>query len=270
MSTTAPTPSNGRPSAGPLRDALGIAEGITCVVGAGGKKSLLAALAFAHRPDDGRLALANSVRTRMPAAEAVDACVFAPADAIEARLRGVDAQRVAYGGSAFREDRCEGLPPALIADLHARFGFATTLVKADGARMRWIKAPDHDEPALVPGCVQIVPVLSLRALGRPLDEDVAHRPERIAAITGARPGSIIDDELLLRLLCHPDGSLRGASNVRVTPLLTGLDAIDSARAEAIAEAALAGCARIERIVLADLRRPHAPQWRSVQRAEGAG
>ncbi len=253
-----------------LRQALGIRRGITCVVGAGGKKSLLAALAFAHRSGDGRLALANSVRTRMPPIDAVDACVFAPEDAIEGQLRAAGGLRVAYGGPPFREDRCEGLPPALIADLHERFGFATTLVKADGARMRWIKAPDDDEPALVPGCVQIVPVLSLRALGRPLDEDVAHRPERIAAITGATPGSIIDDDLLLLVLFHPDGSLRGASNVRVTPLLTGLDAIDVTRAEAIAEAALAGCARIERIVLADLRRPHAPQWRSVRRAEGAG
>ncbi len=253
-----------------LHDALALGPGITCVVGAGGKKSLLAALAFGHRSGDGRLALANSVRTRMPSAEAVDASVFAPADAIEARLRGLDAPRVAYGGPPFRDDRCEGLPPALIAGLHARLGFATTLVKADGARMRLIKAPDDDEPALVPGCVQLIPVLSLRALGRPLDEGVAHRPERIAAITGFAPGSIIDGELLLRLLCHPDGSLRGGAGARITPLLSGLDAVDGGRAVAIAEAALQRCARIERVVLADLRRPEAPAWRSITRGDAAG
>ena len=65
----------------------------------------------------------------------------------------------------------------------------TMLIKADGARMRMVKAPAENEPVLAPEIATVLALVSVRALGRPLDETVAHRPERVAAIRSWRKGA---------------------------------------------------------------------------------
>lgn len=249
-----------------LRDALGIGRGIVCAVGAGGKKSLLLALAGEHQAGDGRLALANSARTSRPPAGLFEVCIEASAGTIDGQLAACRAGRLVYSGPAFKPGRVEGLPPALIAALHARHGFGLSLVKADGARMRWIKAPADDEPAVVPGCDVLLPVLSLRALGCPLDERVAHRPERIAALSGLAAGGIIEPAHLVALLAHPEGCLRGAGAARVVPVLNMIDRVDFGLARELARSALAASARFDRVLLSDLRDPLSPRWQRVERA----
>lgn len=252
-----------------LRDALGLAAGIVCAVGAGGKKSLLLALASEHRESDGRLALANSARTSAPPAALFEACIEADAEGIDRQLAACGARRLSYSGPAFKPGRVEGLDPVLIAELHRRHGFALSLVKADGARMRWVKAPAEDEPAVVPGCALLLPVLSLRALGCPLDERVAHRPERISALTGLAAGRLIEPVHLIELLVHPQGCLRGAAAARVVPVLNMVDRVDPFIARALARAALAATDRFDAVLLSDLRDPAAPCWERVGRGAGA-
>ena len=83
------------------------------------------------------------------------------------------------------------------------------LVEADGARGLLLKAPAENEP-VIPACATLVCVVaSLEALGRPLDERTTHRPERIAALTGAQMGQPITPQLLAGLLAHPAGGLKG-------------------------------------------------------------
>ncbi|MCL5996065.1 MAG: selenium cofactor biosynthesis protein YqeC [Chloroflexi bacterium] len=83
------------------------------------------------------------------------------------------------------------------------------IVEADGARGLLLKAPAENEP-VIPACTTLVCVVaSLEALGRPLDERTAHRPERIAALTGAQMGQPITAQLLASLLAHPLGGLKG-------------------------------------------------------------
>ncbi len=83
------------------------------------------------------------------------------------------------------------------------------IVEADGARGLLLKAPADYEPA-IPACVTTVCVVaSLDCLGQPLDERVAHRPQRIAALTGARIGEPITPQLVADVLAHPRGGLKG-------------------------------------------------------------
>lgn len=249
-----------------LRDALGLRGGIVCAVGAGGKKSLLLALASEHRESDGRLALANSARTSTPPAALFGVRIEADDEAIDRQLAASAAPRLAYSGPEFKPGRVEGLAPSRIAELHQRHGFALSLVKADGARMRWIKAPAEDEPAVVPGCALLLPVLSLRALGCPLDERVAHRPERISALTGLAAGETITPAHLVELLVHPQGCLRGAGAARVVPVLNMIDCVDAPVARALARAALVATDRFDEVLLSDLRKPGMPRWERVARA----
>ena len=43
-----------------------------------------------------------------------------------------------YAEPSSKPGRIGGVPPAVVAALHAAGAFDVTLVKADGARMRWI------------------------------------------------------------------------------------------------------------------------------------
>jgi probable selenium-dependent hydroxylase accessory protein YqeC len=243
-----------------LFQALGIEGGIVCAVGAGGKKSLLHALASIHDPASGRLAMTATARCTPPPEGLFQACFAAEGDALAALVARSNAERVFYAGPERKPGRHEGVDPDTVRALHREQGFALTLVKADGARMRWIKAPAEDEPALVPDCDLVVPVLSLRALGRPLDERSAHRPERVAALTGLALGAAITEPALAALLAHEEGSVRGSEGRRVVPLLNMVD--DEAAlgaAMAIAQEALSRSDRFDRVVLARLRDPGDPR-----------
>jgi probable selenium-dependent hydroxylase accessory protein YqeC len=148
------------------------------------------------------------------------------------------------------------VPADLVRRLHATRGFRLTLVKADGARMRLIKAPNPGEPVLPPDPDVILPVVSVHAVGRPLDERIAHRVERLAAITGRTPGDILRPEDLATLLAHPEGALQRAGGATVVPVINAVD--DPVRRQAAREAAsgaLDRTERFDRVVLATMIGP---------------
>jgi molybdenum cofactor cytidylyltransferase len=91
----------------------------------------------------------------------------------------------------------------------ARRPGVTWIVEADGARGLRIKAPGPAEP-VIPPCADVVAVVaSLDALGRPLDDRIAHRVDRVAALTGCMPGAVITPPTLVTLLAHPAGGRKG-------------------------------------------------------------
>jgi probable selenium-dependent hydroxylase accessory protein YqeC len=238
----------------PLVDLLHARSGIVCATGAGGKKSVLFAVAAGH---PGRVAFTTTVHT-LPPPDALGArIVIAPEDAIESELRAARGVRfVAYACPGDKPGRLTGVPPTRIDALHAALGFDVTLVKADGARMRWVKAPADGEPVLPAGMTTLVPVLSARALGEPLTERIAHRPERIAALTGAVEGETFAPSHAGRLLASDAGLLKGAGDARVVPVINMVD--DDRRLALATEAAreaLQLSTRFEYIVLARLRDP---------------
>jgi probable selenium-dependent hydroxylase accessory protein YqeC len=108
-----------------------------------------------------------------------------------------------------RTAKLRGLPPAWVADLRDLPGVDVVLVEADGAKLRHIKAPAHHEPALPASTTLLLAVVSAAALGAPLDERIAHRPERVAAVTGLAPGAPITPEAVARLMTSDVGGLKG-------------------------------------------------------------
>lgn len=237
-----------------LLDLLHARGGVVCATGAGGKKSVLFALAARH---PGRVAFTTTVHT-LPPPEALDArIVIAPDEDLERELRSLgDARFIAYACPGDKPGRLAGVPAARVQQLHAALGFDLTLVKADGARMRWVKAPAEDEPVLPPGMTTLVPVLSARALGEPLAERIAHRVERLAALTGAVPGQPFLPGHAARLLASDEGLLKGAGSARVVPVINMVD--DAGRLALARDTALEALAltrRIDRVVLARLKDP---------------
>lgn len=235
-----------------LLDLLHARDGIVCATGAGGKKSALFALAARH---PGRVAFTTTVHTLPPPGALGARVIIAPEERLEDELRAHDDARfIAYACPGDKPGRLTGVPTTRIDALHAACGFDLTLVKADGARMRWVKAPGEDEPVLPAGMTTLLPVLSARALGEPLAERIAHRVERVAALTGATPGEIFMPMHAARLLASAEGLLKGAGDARVVPVINMVD--DPARlqlATETAQQALALTIRFDRIVLARLK-----------------
>jgi len=199
---------------------------VVAVVGAGGKKSLLYALA--ERLE--RAVVTATVRIPPPG-ESV-AQVVTDEDPV-AGLDRVDdwPAAVIRPPEPDKPDRHPGYDRAAVARLATDERVGTVLVKADGARTRWLKAPDEHEPRL-PDADVVVPVASARVVGEPLDDERVHRPGRVAAITGRSVGEAVTAGDVGRVLGHPDGGRKDVASVatatgdgrpRVVPLVNMVD-----------------------------------------------
>lgn len=236
-----------------LSDALGIDGGIVCAVGAGGKKSLLYALAAEA---SGRVGVTTTVMVlRFP--RKLGAQMVIDDDAV---LRHTLAQSagdalLAYAQPSDKHGRLAGVTPEAVDAIHAEGGFDLTLVKADGARMRGIKAPKSGEPVLPASAHFILPIVSAGVIGQPLNEDVAHRPEHVAAVVGMAEQDRLTPAHLGRLLASEQGALKGTEGKQVVPVINQVD--DNRRLDQAREAAEEALARtdcVDRVVLTCLRR----------------
>jgi probable selenium-dependent hydroxylase accessory protein YqeC len=241
-----------------LLDLLAARRGLVCVVGAGGKKSTLYRLVEAHLADgSSRVGLTCTVAMAPPPPSLGSPLIAEPADLVcSLAKQGRERRVVVYAQPSAKPGRIGGTSPAIVSRLHAEGGFDVTLVKADGARMRWIKAPAAGEPVLPPGPTTVLPLVSAKAFGQPLNQAVAHRPERISAVTGAEPGALLTPEHVARLLTSEHGALQGTGDATVVPIINMVDDPRTrAAAFEAARQALDRSERFSRVVLTSMIAP---------------
>lgn len=191
------------------------------LVGAGGKSSIAWAIVQRASRAGQRILFTTTTHVLRPAPGAFDLEVIHPdVGAALARLQTA-AWRSAWLASAVEEPFAGerlGWMPSLPIKLRGyaaealaalRSLDATLLIEADGALRRWIKAPALHEPVIPPFADAVIVVACLDAIGRPLDAHVAHRPERIAALTGSSLEAPITTEMVRRLLLAADGGRKG-------------------------------------------------------------
>jgi len=210
-------------------DALIVALGVrasmcVAVVGAGGKTTLCWRLIQALAAAGERVIFTTTTHIWQPAEDTFDRLCIGPPDDILRQLRAAadwrtaclaqgiegqpDAAPVRDAAMPCVRTKLIGFPTAAIVNLKAALE-ATWLVEADGARGLLAKAPGPHEPA-IPPCTDLVCVLaSLDAVGRPLDDQTVHRAARAAQLAGARPADPITPTMLINLLTHPEGGLKG-------------------------------------------------------------
>ena len=245
---------------------LGAERGIVCAIGAGGKKTTLYALAAAH---PGRVAVTATVfMTAFSRRLGAWRLITEEPDLSAAVAAIGDHDRIAYARPSEKPGRVAGVPPDMIGDCHQQAAFDLTLVKADGARMRAIKAPAPDEPVIPDTASTVLCIVSAAAIGEPLDERIAHRPERVEAVTGLAAGEPITPAAVGRLLSAGNGSLQGIPpRARVIAVINAVD--DHDRHTAAREAGRAALQndghRIERVVLTSHRDGADPVIEAIER-----
>lgn len=196
-------------------------------VGAGGKKTTMAALVAGGR---GSRRIGYTTTTHMPPPDGLPLHVAGPAD-IQNRLASTLTadEPVAFASEWVTdpdrvEEKVRGFSPDTVDAIHESGVVDWTLVKADGARRREFKAPGDGEPVVPSKSTLLIPLASAKVVGAELSDDVVHRPERVAALTGTDVGTVVTAETVGRVLAHDEGGLKGRpSGARVVPVINKAD-----------------------------------------------
>ena len=237
-----------------LLDALEARRGLVCFVGAGGKKTTFYRLAAEH---PGRVGITATVHIPFFPKSVRAHPIIADEEALLPALLEASSRhdKLIFARPSDKHGRFAGLPASLVSEAHAQAAFDVILVKADGARSRWIKAPNESEPRIPPDADTVICVVSAQAIGQPLSDRIAHRVERIEAICGVRAGEPIRPSHVARLLASEEGALRGVGEACVIPVINMVDDEERRRlATEAAERALAATDRFDRVVLTSMRR----------------
>ncbi|MEE4640027.1 MAG: selenium cofactor biosynthesis protein YqeC [Wenzhouxiangella sp.] len=236
-----------------LMQALGLDGGIVAAIGAGGKKSVLNELAAGA---SGRVAWTGTVFTaRPPRWTGVEVHVGSEDELLDLATTLPGPGRHAFLLPSEKPGRYGGMSIEGVDRLHEAGGFDLTLVKADGARMRGLKCPKPGEPVLPSRTRTVLMVLSARVIGKPLNEEFVHRPERVAEVLGLDIGEILTPAHLAAVFTRPGGISEGTGGLAVVPVINQVDDEDArAQAAEAARQALAESSRFDRVVLTCLKR----------------
>ncbi|WP_049917169.1 selenium cofactor biosynthesis protein YqeC [Halogeometricum pallidum] len=209
-----------------LSDALGVdGDSVFVAVGAGGKKTLIYALA-----DE----LSDAVVTatvKMPKFGGHVERTVLTDDPVSAAREATE-RPLGLARDGDRSDRYLGYDPEVVDDLAAS-GATPLLVKGDGARTRLLKAPKEGEPPIPNAATVVAPLASVRVVGQPLTEEAVHRPKRVAELTDVAAGNEIRPKHVADVLAHPDGGLKnvpdGADAVPVVNMADTEETVETAR-----------------------------------------
>ena len=171
------------------------------------------------------------------------------------KIRNDDHSRIiAFAQPSERKGRRAGISVDQVQRFRDEGRFDLLLIKADGARSRFIKAPAAHEPPL-PDCVDtVIPVVSAKVIGQKLSDKNAHRVELITKVTGVNDKERIRPAHVARLLAAPDGALKNTGTAKVIPLINMVD--NSEREQLAREAAIEALSltdRFDYIVLAAMK-----------------
>ena len=252
----------------PLFEAFAIREhDVFACVGAGGKTTICWRL-WAEFRAHGRFAVYTTTTHMLEPSLALDTALLLTIAPDPGQIRRLmkSVSRLALAASRLPDlltdisnnpiaptlpSKLAGLPPEQIDRLIVVLPEITWLIEADGARGKGLKTPAAHEP-VIPACSTLVAVVAhLDAVGHPLDDTIAHRPEQIASVLGIKVGDPICADHVVRLMSTglkgiPDGA-------RAVAVLNQRDeARQHPEVAYIAERLLAE-GRYERVVAASLR-----------------
>ena len=192
--------------------------------GAGGKTTAMFQLAREFRKHSPVLVTASSHLGAWQVSLADKHLILNSGEAIQALEN--ELQGITLVTGEFDGDRTKPIDAVLLNELNdfCRSRSVPLLVEADGSRQKPLKAWAGHEPPVPSFVNQVVQAAGLTGIGKPLNDEVVHRPEIFSSLSGLRIGDIITPEALIRLLGHPEGGQKNTpSHARKTILLNQAD-----------------------------------------------
>ncbi len=186
-----------------ITETLRIGKGdVVSIVGAGGKTTILYGIASELR-HHGMTVIATTTTNMQTPRHTTTMPPLVYAEEEQDWMATVRKRVDQYGsatvvGEQEREDKLRGLRPEQIGLL--RDLADCVVLEADGARGRSFKAPAAYEPVIPDVTTLTIVMVGLDVLGMPLEDSIVHRLEQVVVLTGATPGSPINEEVVAQAL----------------------------------------------------------------------
>ncbi|HLX39708.1 MAG TPA: selenium cofactor biosynthesis protein YqeC [Ktedonobacteraceae bacterium] len=184
---------------------------LIAIVGAGGKTTTMYTLAAELAQRGKRVVTTTTTNIYIPSKEDTDTLIVATETTQMLKMvknAWQQHRRVTVAGTVIAAGKLGGLQPDQPYELLTRGGADVVIVEADGARHALIKAPAEYEPVVPPQTNVALLLMSAEAINQPLNADIAHRPERIAAVLGIEQGDILTPQLIAHLMTNTQGAMK--------------------------------------------------------------
>jgi probable selenium-dependent hydroxylase accessory protein YqeC len=223
----------------PLSDLLYLPpRPLVSIVGAGGKTTTMYTLAAELAAQGKKVITTTTTNIYIPKADETDTLIVATeTPTLLDMIRGAWQQysHVTVANKVMENGKLAGVSSEQPFELLQNGGADVVIVEADGARHKMIKAPAEHEPVVPLQTNVALIVMSAEALNQPLNAEIAHRPERIAALLDIKVGDILTPVLFARLLTDEQGGLKHIPQQAVIQLL--MTHVSSSKLEFIRELA---------------------------------
>ena len=184
---------------------------LIAIVGAGGKTTTMYMLAAELAQQNKRVVTTTTTNIYLPRQGETDTLIIAaetPNMLKMVKNAWQQHRRVTVAGTVIAAGKLGGLQPEQPYELLIRGGADVVIAEADGARHAMIKAPAEYEPVVPTQTNVALLLISAEAINQPLDANIAHRPERIAAVLGIEQGDILTPQLIARLMTSSQGAMK--------------------------------------------------------------
>lgn len=242
-----------------LRSALRLDQGgVVCLVGAGGKTSLMFRLARELALPGERVLTTTTTKISEQEAVANSPRVITGSVAAVLRAAGGAGQSAFFTAArSGREKKLLGFDAGDIERIWHAGVFDWIIIEADGAARLPLKVPDAHEPVIPACCRHVVGIAGLTALNKPLTDKWVFRLPLFARLTTLAPGDRITPGAVAASISHPRGIFKGSPlQARQTVFLNQADTLASLEAGRLIIKDLAARERpvaLERAVLGQLR-----------------
>jgi probable selenium-dependent hydroxylase accessory protein YqeC len=229
-------------------------KGLIALVGAGGKTGLMFRIAREISAMGGTVITATTTNIRPPAPDQSPALILTSEDPELASLpdRVKSFGHVTIGHAIGAAGKVSGVDESAL--LRCVAAARITVVEADGAAGRSIKAPEPWEPVIPSFSALVIPVAGLDCMGRPASPDRVFRLDRFLEVAGIREGDPITPQVAAEVILSPRGGMKGVPpRATVIPYLNKSDLCDPQVLDELAgEILRRGRPRVRRVVAGSL------------------
>ena len=237
---------------------LGAREHVA-IVGAGGKTSLMFALAKDLRSKGGRVVTSTTTKIWYKEALRFPCVIFSRSDSAWHKKVGEELKRCGHvfvGRGVLESGKLEGITPDLADVLYKDLHVDCIIIEADGAAGLPVKVPAPHEPVIPSSTTVVVAMMGLEVMGKNLDPDFVFRLTRFKDVTGLERGQRLTPISLARIFHSPQGLFKGAPvSARRIGFLNKLDLLpDDRETREMADLLLRPLeTRIDRVVIGSIR-----------------
>jgi probable selenium-dependent hydroxylase accessory protein YqeC len=243
-----------------LKEALGIrSRDIICLVGGGGKTTLMFALAKELATSGLCVITTTTTKILEPSLSETEKLIINNDEDILVKQllqEIVTYHHITIAREKIPSGKLIGITREMAVKLAEIDQVSHVIIEADGAAHHSLKAPNETEPVIPPNTTLVIAMAGIDALGSRLKEETVFRADIAAKLLQVPLGAVISAELMANLITHQRGILKESPyTARIIPFINKAD-LDGGleKARHVAREILGKCnSRIETVLLGQVQ-----------------